>query len=76
MADQTVTPQALSWKRNADGRVQITVAVQVQTAPGSPVFSVPIHTFVLTQDEEHGLLTLLSGVAIAHELPKKLELVK
>lgn len=76
MADQAGSPQVLQWQRNPAGRFQITVAVQVQLGPGSPVINAPIHAFVLTQDEEDKLLAALGGISIARKLPEKMALGK
>lgn len=74
MADQAASPQTLQWQRRPDGRFQI--AVNVQGQMGTQSVNVPVHVFILTQDEEDKLLAALNGVAIARVMPGGLVAVK
>lgn len=69
MADQEAAPQVLSWGRNANGKFIITVALPVQLTKDQAI-AAPIHTFVLTKEEEAALRASLGGITIASKVPE------
>ena len=71
MADLMVVAQALGWGRGQDGRFVISVDVQVPTSDGK-VVRVPHLRFLLSKEEEQGLLTSLTGLVVATQAPPKL----
>ena len=58
----------LGWSRAADGRFSVALGVPVDTKQGRQII-IPLHTFLLDQQEEASLRAALSGILIEnHEV--------
>ena len=74
MAKDAGTNQALQWGHTPMGEFYINVVIPTLIdgkgmEDGSP-YLVPLHSFVLTKDEEDSLKAMLSGVVVAKTIPK------
>ena len=67
MAEQQQQQQQLTWTRLPDGRFAITVGVpmMIQTPQGPQPQVMPLHTWILSKEEEAKLKASMAGLFVA-----------